>query len=404
MDLHGLEKSVQKVVDPQLLAYNDTWDKIDFMLKGAQSPDFRNRLLDSRGNGWIYNWFCVDHVDYEINPRRRDMGYHNIFDHYKRILKENNSEQDGFHFHYHPHPFIKHAHLCATHWWSSSNTLYQVLNRRIIDRHWFPCVNRPGFQVNRPDSHWFLEQYIPFDMASLAVDSSLEDEQQFDFSYGRSGDWRHAPKTWTPYHPDHYEYQKPGNCRRWIARCLNIGTRSYLLSEKEVKQAFQEAEQGKPVILSFANHDFRDIRKDVNHVRAMLKKVSQEFSNVEFQYAEAVTAMRQALSLPKIKKCALTLTLESVGDNAHLLRIRSDVPTFGSQPYLAIKTVTESYYHDNFDFQIPYREWTYVFDKETFPLKAIEAIGVATNNAYGITSVATLDVLNEKITTTYWNE
>ena len=37
-----------------------------------------------------FNWHCLDHVGYEINPRRRDMGYHNIFDHYQQIVKEFN--------------------------------------------------------------------------------------------------------------------------------------------------------------------------------------------------------------------------------------------------------------------------------------------------------------------------
>ena len=48
------------------------------------SAGFRNRMRDSEDDGWVYNWFCCDHVDYEINPRRRDIGYHNIFDHYRQ--------------------------------------------------------------------------------------------------------------------------------------------------------------------------------------------------------------------------------------------------------------------------------------------------------------------------------
>ena len=83
VDLGGLEPAVQKVVDPHLLGYNDTWDKVDAMLAECMSPAFRDRSVDSEGNGWVYNWFCVDHVDYDINPRRRDMGYHNVFDHYR---------------------------------------------------------------------------------------------------------------------------------------------------------------------------------------------------------------------------------------------------------------------------------------------------------------------------------
>ena len=182
-------------LNPNLLNYNNTWDKVEEMLIDCLSSNFRNKFKDSKGNGWIYNWHCVDHVDYDLNPRRRDMGYHNIFDEYKRILKENDSLSDGLHFHYHPHPIIKHAHLCATRWLGPTDKLFQVLSRRILDRNWFPSVNRPGFQVNRPDSHWFLEQYIPFDYATLAMEPTEEDNKQFDFSAGRSGDWRRAPIT-----------------------------------------------------------------------------------------------------------------------------------------------------------------------------------------------------------------
>ena len=103
VDLGGIEAAVQKVVDPHLLAYNDTWDKVDAMLADCMSPAFRDRMRDSDGGGWVYNWFCVDHVDYEVNPRRRDMGYHNVFDHYRGRSQRPDSQQDGLHFHYHPH-------------------------------------------------------------------------------------------------------------------------------------------------------------------------------------------------------------------------------------------------------------------------------------------------------------
>jgi len=404
LNLGGLEESVKKVLDPHLLNYNDTWDKVDSMLHEALSDDFRLKASDSRGNGWVYNWHTADHVDFDINPRRRDMGFHNIFDHYKSILEEKGAKQDGFHFHFHPHPIVKHATLCGTHWLAPSNKLYQVLSRRIIDRLWFPSVNRPGYQVNRPDSNWFLEQFIPFDIASLALEPNSEDEEQFDFSAGRSGDWRRAPRTWEPYHPSHDDYQVPGRCRRWIARCLNVGTRSYLLTEKQVRQAFQEARDGKPVVMSFADHDFRDIRSDVNEVRSIIKKVKNDFQDIDFFYSEAATAMRSALGLKKMRCCELDLDLKSVDSDAHILTVTSDLPPFGPQPYLAIKTVTQDYHHDNFDFQIPGKQWTYTFDRETLPLRTVEKIGVAVNNSYGITTVAVLDTLTGKVFTKYCNE
>src|SRR3569833_595736 len=116
LDLNGIEAAVQRVVDPHLLAYNDTWDKVDAMLARIMSEEFRKRLPDSAGEGWVYNWFCVDHVDYDVNPRRRDMGYHNVFEHYSWLLKQNIQCRDGLHFHYHPHSFSREAHRSATHW------------------------------------------------------------------------------------------------------------------------------------------------------------------------------------------------------------------------------------------------------------------------------------------------
>ena len=83
IDLGGIEKEVARVFHPQLLNYNENWDQVDAMLTDIMSKDFRQRFPDSFGKGWVYNWHCLDHVDYIDNPRRREMGYHNVFDHYK---------------------------------------------------------------------------------------------------------------------------------------------------------------------------------------------------------------------------------------------------------------------------------------------------------------------------------
>jgi hypothetical protein len=401
--LGGLEAAIQKVVDPHLLAYNDSWDKIDAMLAELMSESFRNQLRDSAGTGWIYNWFCVDHVDYDTNPRRRDLGYHNIFEHYGQLLRETRSSQDGLHFHYHPHSFRREAHRCATHWWSSSDSLHQILCRRVIDHQWFPAAHRPGFHVIRPDSHWFLEQHIPFDFSNQAMVDTRVDGAQFGLSGGRFGDWRRAPATWEPYHPSADDYQVPGNCRRWIARCLNVGTRYRLLDERDVRQAFMEASEGKPVILAITNHDFRDIGEDVQATRELLQRVAAEFPDVPFLFSEAVTAMRSALNLTELPPCELDMTIEGVNDTTHVLKVESATPTFGPQPWLAIKTVEGNYHFDNFDIDVPFHKWQYVFDEETFPLSALSAIGVAANNAFGTTTVAVMEARTAKVVRLNWN-
>ena len=402
VNLGGIESSVSQVLDPHLLAYNDTWDKIDVMLADALSDSFRNEMRDTFGGGWIYNWFCVDHVDYDVNPRRRDIGYHNVFDHYRTLIRETECVQDGIHFHYHPHAFGRQAHFCATHWWANSDSLAQVLSRRVIERKWFPAANRPGYHVTRPDSHWFLEQFVPFDFSNQAVTPTIEDKAQFGLDEGRLGDWRRAPANWQPYHPAHDDYQSIGSCRRWISRCLNVGTRYRLLTEADVRQAFEEARAGKPVVLALTNHDFRDLRSDVQSVRNLLVSVGKEFPDVGFQFSEAVDAMRSTLGLAPQSACELEFSLVRTG-TGHVLKVISATPAFGPQPWLALKTSAGTFHHDNFDILTPFQTWQYVFDDETFPLKALSAVGVAASNAFGTITVRVLEVETGTVSTQFWN-
>ena len=74
IDLGGVENEVMKTLSGHLVNYNETWDQIDRMLERATSQEFRNKTCDSYGQGWIYNWFVLDHVGYDYNPRRRDIG------------------------------------------------------------------------------------------------------------------------------------------------------------------------------------------------------------------------------------------------------------------------------------------------------------------------------------------
>ena len=83
INLNGKEDVVARMLSSERISYHETWDQIDSMLDIVTSDEFRNKLTDYNGNGWLYNWMCMDHVGIDgINPRRRDIGYHNIFDHY----------------------------------------------------------------------------------------------------------------------------------------------------------------------------------------------------------------------------------------------------------------------------------------------------------------------------------
>jgi len=224
INLDGDEEQVQRLLSGVRISTHQTWDQIDKMLDEITSIEYRNQLLDSNGDDWIYNWLCMSHTGITgANPRRRDMGYHNIFDHYQEYFDKKSDYRDLIQWHYHALSLTNDAHRAGS-TYLNSNHIYNILSRGIIERAWFPSVFRAGHNTERPDSHFFLEQWIPFDYSNA---SSELDESDTTSSYARFGDWRRAPRSWIPYNPDYDDYQKVGTCRRFIARCLSIDDRGY---------------------------------------------------------------------------------------------------------------------------------------------------------------------------------
>ncbi len=394
LDLGGLEQDVAKVFAPALISYNDDWDKVHAMLARIMTWEFRERFPDSYGEPWKYTWFTLDHVGFEDNPRFRDLGWHKVYDRYRAAQREFSCDIDEIGFHHHPVPFSRAANHCATAFFNHTPIIFEILARKILERGWFPASYRPGFHTIRPDSHWFLEQYIPFDYSNQS--SNDDYSAQTDLSGGRYGDWRRAPQSWTPYHPSHDDYQVPGGCRRWIARCLNVGTRFRLMEKGDVEKAFDQAQEGAPTILSFTHHDYRDMEPDIDYVQSLIREVAEAYPDVKFRWCTAREAMRSAMNLPEPEAMRGSQTIE---DNRLVVSI--DRPIFGPQPFLAIKTKDGRFLSDNFDFQSTPGDpaggtWTYVFDEQTQVLDDLEAVGWAANDAYGNTIIGRIDLLTNE--------
>jgi len=394
IDLNGLEESVANIFNSHLATYFDTWDKIDTMLTKIMSSPFRNKLLDSFGGGWIYNWHCVDHVGYDYNPRRRDIGYHNIFDHYNAIINNLDNCKDRIHWHFHPISIYKDAHLCASSYVNSPE-LYQILCRKIIERNFFPTVFRAGFHIERPDSNLFLEQWIPFDISNISCGSDgTDNDKTTDFRKGRTGDWRIAPSDWSIYHPSHDNYQKSGNCRRLIARVLNVLNRRASINQEEMDKAFQRANTGLPTLVGITGHDFRNLAHEVDYVRDLITTAHNKFPDVKFKYCEAVEAFRKAVYPDGINEKPLDLDLiyhpETQDDKAHIEVIAKNGNVFGPQPFLAIQTRSRRFIHDNFDCSIHINKWFYTFYSNTLPIEDVLKVGVAANDKYGNVSIKSI--------------
>ena len=147
IDLGGTEDAVARMVAPELLAYNSSWERVREMLLGLLHENFRNRQVDDFGRGWVYSWHCVDHMNYLNNPRHKDVGYGNVFRFYRSILDETNNTWDELNWHFHPVSVNGGPISSATSYLNSYSVLTEILCRRILEDGWFPVVNRPGFHA-----------------------------------------------------------------------------------------------------------------------------------------------------------------------------------------------------------------------------------------------------------------
>ena len=392
LDLGDQTGLIREALSNHRVSTLGTWTEIREMLHRVTADELRLRVPDEDGRGWVFNWFCLDHVGFVTNPRRRDMGFHNIHDFYVAWLQEQPSARDTIEWHFHPMSTYREAHRCATHYLRTSE-IYEILSRRIIERDFFPSCYRAGFQAERPDSHWFLEQYVPYDISNMATADTTDIDGSIDFRNGRSGNWRKAPSDWTVYHPSHDDYQVPGHCRRLIGRALNLRNRIGNLTQDELDLAFARASDGSDILVGMCSHDWRDMQAEIETVHEMLAVATERYPGVPFRYCQADEAFRAQLPAELRERqapldFAVSFEPERPGEDVPFIEIRTTAgEVFGPQPYLAIQTRSGRFLHDNLDFGQEPGVWYYAFHADTLPLADVACVGVAANDVLGNTVI-----------------
>ena len=126
----------------------------------------------------------------------------------------------------------------------------------------------------------------------------------------------------------------------------------------------------------------------------LLLSVAEKYPDVKFQFSGALTAFQNVLaySPTEIQKERIEIKAEI---NERVLTVNVvNGSLFGSQPYLALKSPTGTYWHDNFDFGKSGKEFFYTFDRNTITLEVLETIAIAANDKYGNTSIVKMQLTN----------
>lgn len=377
-------REAAKTFAPQNLSYLRNWDQIDKVMENYFSQRFRDKLRDDFGQEWVTSWFVMDHEHYQPNPRRKAIGAGVIHDHYRQLIDRFGPVRDEIQYHFHPSSVSKNPVGAATSYSNSLPRINSDLAMRLITFDWFPSAFRPGFHSLRPDSHLWIEQWFPFDYSNQSFETL---EHQPDFSGGRFGDWRRAPRTWLGYKPDVRDYQIPGALNRTIFRCLNVGSRLRELGKVHIEQAFVEAIQNGSAILAFTNHDFRDIRTDVAATVEKIRQVQEKFPQVRLRFETASEAARMHLGL------GTSMPRLEVELNEESLRVRVNRAELHShQPFLAIQSRDGSFVADNLDQDFPSEDFSYSFDDQTIKLGSVKNLGVAVVGKNGKSATALLEL------------
>jgi hypothetical protein len=161
-----------------------------------------------------------------------------------------------------------------------------------------------------------------------------------------------------------------------------------------VDNAFKRANDGIPTLLGVTTHDYRNMESEIIHFQKMVINAKEKFPDVEFIFSEAVNAFKNVLYGRNqiFEKLQLEISLTKNANSWKLLVDVKQGSIFGPQPYLAIKTKSGIFIHENFDLIFPKKTWTYSFDEESIKPEDLSIIGVACNDKYGNTEIKIINL------------
>jgi hypothetical protein len=272
--------------------------------------------------------------------------------------------------------------------WLQNTHYWNILNRLIIERGYFPAVAYVPTEKN-DTSHW-LEDWFPFGVGNRnCSELNLMAKQPGGQISGEVIDWQSAPDDWGEYHPSYESYQKAGNMKRTIFRMLDVKSILYELSPAEIEKGFKRCLTGKNTAILAFEHDFRDRAETImERLIEPAHRLGKMYPNVRWEFANVVNAARGVLGYADISRPEFSLS--RFGDS---LRIRSSEPLFGPEPYVAVKDLAS----ENSQHVPAARIGENIWEIKNAQVSPSCVIGIAANDPFGNVGVKRYSIQGDRI-------
>ncbi len=377
--------------------YNDllgTWEEVDNNVSKIFDSSYRNRILDSNGNPLAISWFFVSWSGFKINPVKRDFGWFTIYDHYQskfgNIMRK---YDDGMYWMYNHPPPSGIGNEWGLDWFHNSH-YFEILNRYVIEREYFPSVVQIVTEKNDA-SHW-IDNWFPFDFSNRNVDElDLNASQEQGKKVIDVLDWRGAPTDWSEYIPSIEDYRKKGTMKRHIFRVLDIKTRIYQLTEKEIEKAFLRCMTGKDTVIAAYEHDFRDRSETImDYFISPIADLSKKYPDVSWSYSNALNAAQSVCGYQdKLSPSFDATVFYDNTCNKNMIRIRSSENLFGNIPYVVSMDINTKEYVNHAVHKIGSCTWQ--LDRDILPRECI--FGIASSDIAGNVGLQKFVIKNETV-------
>lgn len=307
------------------------------------SEAYRNQFLDSYGNPLVLTWWMQGGSLYR-NATNTNIPYGSTMSSYlmQRYRKDAiTSLGDEYTFHYHTWVWSD-VNGDGRYYWNQafdfaeSQYDFEIsLAEHLIEEDMFPVSFRSGWHYM--DNRWqaYLNDWIPYSLHNDSPVKTNPTEEPIDNLI----DWGHATLDFIPFQPSDDDYQIGGGNRGW-----NTRSRYFLrLSENELHSIFQKAREGQDQIaciwVHLADNGFvSNMETSLN----LLYEIAALYPDVPFRFSTAVDAYQDFLQALDTTSPQMDVNLSEQSGRAQYI-VQSDEPLFQRVPFLAVKTIYESF-------------------------------------------------------------